>query len=253
MTKRIMLVHPIVDRRRDWIGLLLDEDPCYEFVEVDGIHEAHEIALRQVPELVVVGQSSFVDGVGLLQTLRSSNDERVREVWVIVVSSDDDVRIEHKAHLARVSRWLRRNKETSDFKNAVKQTLSQPLGDARNSRRILLAEDTPVVRDLTAGLLRDEGYSVVAVGDGQAALECAQQEVFDLVLSDNRMPRMGGIELTRNLRKLSSYASVPILIVSSDDATMRKRAGMDAGATDWILKPFDPAMLIELIGKLLMR
>jgi two-component system chemotaxis response regulator CheY len=99
--------------------------------------------------------------------------------------------------------------------------------------------------------LTGAGYNVVEAVDGQDALEKAESHNIDLVLADQNMPRLDGIGLTRRLREHPKFKSIPILILTTESSDQMKQAGRAAGATGWLVKPFDPNRLIEVIQKVI--
>jgi two-component system, chemotaxis family, chemotaxis protein CheY len=99
--------------------------------------------------------------------------------------------------------------------------------------------------------LGSAGFDVTPAADGHEALELARQSNFDLVLSDINMPGMDGIALIRALRAEASYRHTPILMLTTEGSADRKREGKEAGATGWIVKPFDPAQLIATMHRVL--
>ncbi|HWK75247.1 MAG TPA: response regulator [Povalibacter sp.] len=117
--------------------------------------------------------------------------------------------------------------------------------------RILAVDDSPSMRDMVRIALTDAGYEVTQATDGREALEFARQGSFDLVLSDVNMPGMDGIDLIRALRSESAYKHTPILMLTTESSVERKRAGKDAGATGWIVKPFDPEQLVATMQRVL--
>lgn len=117
--------------------------------------------------------------------------------------------------------------------------------------RILAVDDSPSMRDMVRIALTGAGFEVIQAADGQEALALARRSNFDLVLSDVNMPLMDGIELIRALRAESSYRHTPILMLTTESSTDRKREGKDAGATGWIVKPFDPAQLVATMHRVL--
>ncbi|MBI3271389.1 MAG: response regulator [Planctomycetes bacterium] len=119
--------------------------------------------------------------------------------------------------------------------------------EAPKAVSILLVEDTRSIRMKMREYLLSAGYRVVEAPDGQAGLETAQREVFDLVSTDIMMPRMDGYELTRNLRRLPEYRSVPIIMVTTKGEKMDKIRGFDAGADDYLTKPFDKETLLQVV------
>lgn len=117
--------------------------------------------------------------------------------------------------------------------------------------RILAVDDSPSMRDMVRMALTDAGFEITQASDGREALEIARRGSFDLVLSDVTMPSMDGIELIRALRSESAYRHTPILMLTTESAVERKRAGKDAGATGWIVKPFDPEQLVATLQRVL--
>ncbi len=113
--------------------------------------------------------------------------------------------------------------------------------------RILIAEDEPDIRQLIALTLQFNGYDVVTVNDGIEAIESAQGGGFDLILLDVRMPRKTGYEACRQLRALSTTKDTPILFLSAKGQESEVEAGIEAGADEYILKPFAPNVLVSKI------
>ena len=99
--------------------------------------------------------------------------------------------------------------------------------------------------------LKDAGYNVIEAVDGLDGLAKAKQQTVDLVLTDQNMPGMDGLSLIKALRGLKNYATVPILMLTTETGSDIKALGKAAGATGWLVKPFDPARLTEVVGKLI--
>lgn len=118
-------------------------------------------------------------------------------------------------------------------------------------RSILAVDDSPSMRKMVAFTLTGAGFKVVEAIDGVDALEKAESETIDLVLADQNMPRLDGIGLTRKLREDPRFQNTPILILTTESSDQMKQAGRAAGATGWLVKPFDPNRLIEVIQKVL--
>ena len=116
---------------------------------------------------------------------------------------------------------------------------------------ILAVDDSASMRQMVSFTLKSAGYSVVEAVDGQDAYEKAGGRSFDLVLTDQNMPRMDGISLTKKLRDNPQFKSTPILILTTESSDQMKQAGRAAGATGWLVKPFDPNKLIEVIQKVI--
>jgi two-component system chemotaxis response regulator CheY len=107
------------------------------------------------------------------------------------------------------------------------------------------------MRKMVAFTLTGAGFHVVEAVDGQDALNKVQQHAIDLVLTDQNMPGLDGLGLTKKLRENPKFKSTPILILTTESSDQMKMAGRAAGATGWLVKPFDPARLIEVIQKVI--
>lgn len=116
---------------------------------------------------------------------------------------------------------------------------------------ILAVDDSASMRQMVAFTLKGAGFNVIEATDGQQALEKAKQSTVDLVLSDVNMPVMDGIELVKNLRTLPEYKFTPILMLTTESAGDKKMQGKNAGATGWLVKPFNPEQLLATIRKVL--
>jgi two-component system chemotaxis response regulator CheY len=116
---------------------------------------------------------------------------------------------------------------------------------------ILAVDDSPSMRQMVSFTLKEAGYDVIEAADGEDALAKAKLRPVQLVLTDVNMPRMGGIELIRQLRSLPAYAGVPILMLTTESGDAKKQEGRRAGATGWIVKPFDPEMLLATISRVM--
>ncbi len=114
---------------------------------------------------------------------------------------------------------------------------------------ILTVDDSVSMRQLVSFTLKQAGFDVVECVDGADALAKASSTKADLVLTDVNMPKMDGIELIRNLRQLPAYKFTPMLLLTTESAADKKAAGKAAGATGWIVKPFDPDQLVATIRK----
>lgn len=116
---------------------------------------------------------------------------------------------------------------------------------------ILAVDDSASMRQMVAVTLKAAGYEVVEAGDGAAALQLAKSKSFSLVLTDVNMPKMDGITLTRELRALPAYKFTPILTLTTESAVDKKQEGKAAGATGWLVKPFNPEQLISTVKRVL--
>ncbi|EAR60759.1 response regulator [Neptuniibacter caesariensis] len=114
---------------------------------------------------------------------------------------------------------------------------------------ILVVDDSASLRNMVTFTLKQEGYQVVEAGNGQEALAKAQGARFDLVLTDVNMPIMDGITLCAELRKLPAFKFTPILVLTTESSADMKQRGKAAGATGWLVKPFNPEKLISTIKR----
>jgi CheY-like chemotaxis protein len=117
--------------------------------------------------------------------------------------------------------------------------------------KILVAEDEPDIRELLAFTLKYGGFDVITVANGLEAIEQAQQSKPDMILLDVRMPRMTGYEACKVLKEKPETAGIPIVFLSAKGQEAEVERGIEAGAVDYILKPFAPDTLISHIKKLL--
>lgn len=119
------------------------------------------------------------------------------------------------------------------------------------AQRILAVDDSNSMRQMVSFTLKGAGYEVTDAEDGQIALNIAKQEKFDLVLSDVNMPNMDGLSLVRELRKLPAFKFTPILMLTTEAGKEKKMEGKQAGATGWIVKPFNPDQLLATVKRVL--
>ncbi len=119
------------------------------------------------------------------------------------------------------------------------------------SKTILAVDDSTSIRRMVAFTLKSSGYEVVEAVDGMDGLHKAKSQSFNLILTDQNMPRMDGLALVRSLRALAQYATTPILILTTESSDDMKAQGRAAGATGWLVKPFDPQKLIEVVKKVI--
>jgi two-component system, chemotaxis family, chemotaxis protein CheY len=118
-------------------------------------------------------------------------------------------------------------------------------------QNILAVDDSASMRKMVSFALTSAGYTVIEAVDGQDAFEKAQAGNIDLVLTDQNMPRLDGLGLTKKLREHPKFKTTPILILTTESGDAMKQAGRNAGATGWLVKPFDPVRLIEVIRKVI--
>lgn len=112
---------------------------------------------------------------------------------------------------------------------------------------VLAVDDSASMRQMLAHTLRLSGYDVVEAVDGRDALDKLASHAVQVVITDQNMPRMDGLALTRALRADPQWQTLPVLILTTDGDDAAKQAGRAAGATGWLLKPFDPQRLVQVL------
>ena len=117
--------------------------------------------------------------------------------------------------------------------------------------RILIAEDERDIRDLITFTLNYAGYEVTSTSNGQEAYEKAQQIVPDLILLDVRMPRLSGYETCEKIKAHESTKHIPVVFLSAKGQEVEVQIGLQAGAVEYILKPFAPDHLVERVKAIL--
>lgn len=119
------------------------------------------------------------------------------------------------------------------------------------AKRILTVDDSASIRQMVSFTLKGAGYEVVEAVDGQDGLEKAKSGSFNMIFTDQNMPRKDGLTLIRDLRALPQYRSVPILMLTTESSDAMKSQGRAAGATGWLVKPFDPQKLLDVVKKVI--
>ncbi|MGQ9366746.1 response regulator [Azospirillum sp. ST 5-10] len=116
-------------------------------------------------------------------------------------------------------------------------------------KKVLTVDDSRTMRDMVAFTLKGAGYEVLEAGDGQQALSLLAGTPVDLVIADLNMPVMDGLTLIRRLRASPAHRTVPILMLTTESDDAKKAEGRAAGATGWLVKPFNPDKLISVVQK----
>jgi two-component system chemotaxis response regulator CheY len=116
---------------------------------------------------------------------------------------------------------------------------------------VLTVDDSASIRQMVAFTLKSAGYEVMEAIDGEDGLSKAKSRSADLVLTDQNMPKMDGLTLIKTLRTMPQYRGVPILMLTTESSDTMKSAGKAAGATGWLVKPFDPQKLLEVVKKVI--
>ncbi len=119
------------------------------------------------------------------------------------------------------------------------------------SKVILTVDDSASVRQMVTFTLKNEGYDIIEAIDGVDALTKIEEKPADMVITDLNMPNMDGIELIKKLRANPQFKFIPIIFLTTESQSEKKQAGKEAGATGWIVKPFKPEQLVNVIKKVL--
>ena len=135
---------------------------------------------------------------------------------------------------------------------------AEPAGDADGpivqleqsmAKRILTIDDSKTIRDMLMLILAEAGFDVLQAVDGQDGLDMLGKEQVDVVITDINMPRMDGYEVIRQMRSNSAHKTTPILVLTTESEADKRNLARVAGATGWMVKPFDPDRLIATINK----
>jgi two-component system chemotaxis response regulator CheY len=117
------------------------------------------------------------------------------------------------------------------------------------AKRALAVDDSKTMRDMVSFTLKGAGFDVIEAEDGKHAITQLGSNMVDVVITDLNMPNMNGFDLIRNLRARADFKTVPILMLTTEGDDARKQEGKSVGATGWIVKPFNPEKLIQVVQK----
>ncbi len=117
------------------------------------------------------------------------------------------------------------------------------------AKRILTIDDSKTIRDMLMLTLSDAGFDVMQAVDGQDGLDVLGDDRVDVIITDINMPRMDGYEVIRQLRQNSVHKATPILVLTTESDVEKRNLARDAGATGWMVKPFDPERLVATVRK----
>ncbi len=119
-------------------------------------------------------------------------------------------------------------------------------------KTIMIVDDSASLRNVVAIALKGAGYEVIEAPDGREALAQLTGQKVHLIVSDVNMPNMDGITLVREIKKLPRYKFTPILMLTTESHPEKKEAARNAGAKAWLVKPFQPPMLLDAVSKLVL-
>jgi two-component system, chemotaxis family, chemotaxis protein CheY len=119
------------------------------------------------------------------------------------------------------------------------------------SANILTVDDSASIRLTTKVTLTNAGYTITEAVNGAEGLATAQTAQFDLIVTDLNMPKMDGLTMIRELRKMPAHMGVPVIFLTTESDNELKQQAKAAGATGWLTKPFDPESLVKIVRKVL--
>ena len=119
------------------------------------------------------------------------------------------------------------------------------------SKKILTVDDSPSVRKMVEFSLKSKGYTMGAAGDGLEALELLNQEPYDAIILDVNMPRMNGLEFLEKRLEVDKIADIPVIMLTTEGQDEDRDKAISLGATAYIIKPFKPSQLLELLEEFL--
>ena len=137
----------------------------------------------------------------------------------------------------------------SEMQSESPQPGMQEMERGAMNTRILTIDDSKTMRDMLMLTLADAGFDVVQAVDGQDGLDVLKKEKVDVIITDINMPRMDGYEVIRQLRGVPEYKTMPILVLTTESEAQKKNIAREAGATGWLVKPFDPEQLVATVRK----
>jgi two-component system, chemotaxis family, chemotaxis protein CheY len=117
--------------------------------------------------------------------------------------------------------------------------------------KILVLDDSNTMRKMLTAVLVDDGHQVKELEDGRVALDFLKKNKTDLIVTDINMPKMSGTDFVREVRQINEYKFTPILAVTTECTTEKKKEGKEAGISGWVVKPFNPEKLIKAIKVLI--
>jgi two-component system chemotaxis response regulator CheY len=114
---------------------------------------------------------------------------------------------------------------------------------------VLTVDDSKTIREMVSFTLKNADFDVVEACDGEEGLKILENKTPDLIISDVNMPKLDGFSFVKALRCLPKFKHVPVLMLTTEQTDEKKAEGRAAGATGWIVKPFDPEKLIQVVNK----
>lgn len=120
------------------------------------------------------------------------------------------------------------------------------------SKTIMIVDDSSSMRSVISMALKGAGYATLEACDGKDALTKLTGQKINLIISDVNMPNMDGITFVKEVKKLANYKFTPIIMLTTESQEEKKKEGQAAGAKAWVVKPFQPAQMLEAVSKLIL-
>lgn len=120
------------------------------------------------------------------------------------------------------------------------------------AKTIMVVDDSASLRNVVCIALKGAGYDVIEAADGKEALSKLTGQKVHLIVSDVNMPNMDGITMVREIKKLPAYKFTPIMMLTTESQPEKKAEGKAAGAKAWLVKPFQPPILLDAVSKLVL-
>lgn len=127
--------------------------------------------------------------------------------------------------------------------------MPRPGKEMNMANSILVVDDSASMRQLVSFAIKEAGYGVIEAVNGKDALTKSAGAKMDMIITDLNMPEMDGIELIKQLRGKADYKFTPIVMLTTESQEGKKQEGKSAGASGWIVKPFKPEQLVEVVKK----
>ncbi|MBF0288626.1 MAG: response regulator [SAR324 cluster bacterium] len=232
------------------------EENNYDVEIAENGQEALDLFQQTAPDLVILDIiMPKLDGIEVCKLIKEN--EQTRLTPVIMLTSKDDVEDNVDGLNAGADVYLTKPFFETEL-IAKLQSLLRFRGLQKQSEdvfsekpRILVADDSLVVREQLSELLEEGGYTPIIVEDGQAALDAMKQYLPDLIILDVLMPKVDGLEVCEKIKKSPATQQIPVIIITSKDDISDKIKGFNAGADDYLTKPYNPKAFMAKVNALL--
>ena len=229
------------------------EEAGYDVVSAFDGAEALDVIDERKPDLVITDvEMPKLDGYAVCKALKERCAAgALQPTPVIICSALGEAADLERGFDAGADDYLVKPASPDELTSRIRSLLSTFGLDPGQRERILVADDSPAIRHLIADALGRQGFAVTVADDGQAALELAREQKFDMVVTDYDMPRMTGFELVHALKRDPKLRDIPTLMLTARD-TRRDQAQMRAvGLTSYLVKPFSVDKCVAIVERVL--